>query len=760
MAAEHGSGNSAPAPLELWGGVECTINRVGDRYFSQLERSGHVERASDLDAFAALGIRTLRQPLLWEQIAPDGPGRADWSWADERLERLRALGIEPIAGLVHHGSGPPHTSLDSDCFAGKLAEYAGALAARYPWIRRYTPVNEPLTTARFSGLYGHWYPHGRDAPTFWRTLRNQCRGTVEAMRAIRRVQPEARLVQTDDLGQTWSTPRLAYQADFNNALRWLGWDLLCGRVDAGHSLWGWLVDCCEADPEDVLWFQRNPCPPDLVGINHYVTSNRFLDERLERYPPSTHGGNGRDAYADVEAARVLASPAGDTQSLLAQAWARYGIPLAVTEVHLHAPREDQLRWLAEAWNAAEAARAGGADVRAVTLWALLGSHDWDSLLTRQQGHYEPGAFEVRDGTLRPTAVARLAKQLAGGQRGSHPVLRGEGWWRCPARLLYPPVDVPTPVVRLAPREPPGGTPILITGATGTLGTAFARICSGRGLEHRLLCRADLDIADPASVRAALDGHRPWAVVNAAGYVRVDEAERDAERCFRENTDGPACLAAECARAGVPLVTFSTDLVFDGTLGEPYTEDAAPAPLNVYGHSKARAEELVLERHPGALVVRTSAFFGPWDEYNFITCALRALHRGEPFRAASDQTVSPTYVPDLVDACLDLLVDGESGVWHLSNAGAVSWAELALRAARAAGADTHSLQPCRSAELALPARRPRYSALGTSRAFAMPALDDALARCLAHASHARRWRHHADLALSGMRPAARLRTSVD
>ena len=89
------------------------------------------------------------------------------------------------------------------------------------------------------------------------------------------------------------------------------------------------------------------------------------------------------------------------------------------------------------------------------------------------------------------------------------------------------------------------------------------------------------------------------------------------------------------------------------------------------------------------------------------------------------------------------MDGESGVWHLSNAGAVSWAELALRAARVALTDTRSLQPCQSAELGLPARRPRYSALGTSRAFAMPALDDALARCLAHASHARRWRHHAE-----------------
>src|SRR5690606_4533923 len=465
MVAEQGSGVGSGPPLQLWGGVECTINRVGDAYFSQLEANGHLDRATDLDEFAALGIRRVRQPLLWEQLAPDGPARAGWSWADERLDRLRALGIEPIAGLVHHGSGPAHTRLDSECFARKLAGYAGALAARYPWVHWYTPVNEPLTTARFSGLYGHWFPHGRDEPTFWRTLRNQCRGTVLAMRAIRRVQPAAQLLQTDDLGQTWSTPRLAYQARFNNELRWLAWDLLCGRVDRRHPLWGWLVDCCAALPDDILWFTRNACLPDLIGVNHYVTSNRFLDERVERYPDHCVGGNGRDAYADVEAVRVAAEPASGLQVLLEQAWARYGIPLAITEVHLHAPREDQLRWLAEAWNAARAARASGVDVRAVTLWALLGSHDWDSLLTRRQGHYEAGAFEVREGVLRPTAIAGLARQLAHEGRGQHPVLSGEGWWRRPTRLAYPPVDLPAIGSVPAPVAVGSGNaaPILITG---------------------------------------------------------------------------------------------------------------------------------------------------------------------------------------------------------------------------------------------------------------------------------------------------------
>ena len=92
--------------VELWAGVEPTINRVGDRFGSQLARSGHLSRPGDLDLFLALGVKALRQPLLWEQIAPQGPERADWRWADAQLARLREAKVRPIAGLVHHGSGP------------------------------------------------------------------------------------------------------------------------------------------------------------------------------------------------------------------------------------------------------------------------------------------------------------------------------------------------------------------------------------------------------------------------------------------------------------------------------------------------------------------------------------------------------------------------------------------------------------------------------------------------------------------------------
>ncbi len=192
-------------------------------------------------------------------------------------------------------------------------------------------------------------------------------------------------------------------------------------------------------------------------------------------------------------------------------------------------------------------------------------------------------------------------------------------------------------------------PVVITGATGTLGRAFERLCAERHLACHVTSRAELDIADPESVERALERLEPWLVINTAGYVRVDAAGGDRERCHRENSLGPQTLATACAAHDVSLVTFSSDLVFDGFKLAPYDEDDTPAPLGVYGQTKHEAEQRVLDHHPGALVVRTSAFFGPWDEHNFVTCSLRTLARGEEVRVPAELIVSPTYVPDLVHA---------------------------------------------------------------------------------------------------------------
>jgi dTDP-4-dehydrorhamnose reductase len=430
---------SSPPPLELWGGIECTVNRVGDEWFDQLDWSGHRRRYDDLDRLCALGIGTLRYPVLWECIAANGLDDADWSWFDERLAGLRARGIRPIAGLVHHGSGPSGTSLLDPEFPRKLARFAHAMAARYPWVVDFTPVNEPLTTARFSGLYGHWYPHVRSDRAFVRALINQLRGIVLAMRAIRQVTPAARLIQTEDCGATFGTPATESQVRHEEHRRWLTWDFLHGRVTADHPLYEYL-STAGMTADDVEFFATADCRPDVIGLNYYVTSDRVLDDRLWLYPTAAHGGNGRIRYADVEAVRVRPQGIVGHHQHLLTAWRRYRRPVAITEVHLGCSTDEQMRWLAEAWHAAEAARADGADVRAVTAWALFGSFDWDSLVVHPRGHYEPGAFDVRGLAPRPTRLAAMIRSLANGRRPATPTLARTPWWHDPSRLCYLPLS--------------------------------------------------------------------------------------------------------------------------------------------------------------------------------------------------------------------------------------------------------------------------------------------------------------------------------
>jgi dTDP-4-dehydrorhamnose reductase len=715
--------------VQLWAGVECSVVRVGDTYVDQIARTGHAARPEDLDRLVSLGVTGLRYPVLWERTMPEEHGAPDWSFAD-RLVRLREAGLRAIVGLVHHGSGPRHTSLVDESFVSGLARFAQSVARRYPWVTDYTPVNEPLTTARFSALYGHWYPHARSDAAFVRALLIECEAIRAAMRAIREVTPGARLVQTEDMGTVFSTPHLEYQARFESARRFLSLDLLAGRVDAQHPLRGWLLGN-GADERALDSFVTDPCPPDLIGLNHYVTSDRFLDEHVAKYPPHARGGNGIDTYADVEAVRVLGAGIPGHRAVLEEVAARYALPVALTEVHIGCAPEEQVRWLYEAWKGAKAARDAGVDVRAVTAWSVFGAYDWDSLLVEPRGHYEPGLFDIRGATVRPTALARVARDLATVGESDHPMLSEPGWWRRGQRLIYPSFGrtLRTPSARAS-------APILVTGGAGTLGRALARAAAARGISVVPVPRSELDVTDRVKIGALLDAHAPWAVINAAGYVRVDDAELDRDRCFDVNVRGPAMLADACAARGIRLAVISSDLVFDGLKGAPYLEHDEVAPLSVYGASKAAMETLVAERCPDALVVRTSAFFGPWDEANFLSTALGALRAGRRFRAAGDVVVSPTYVPDLAHAVLTLLIDGSQGIFHVANGGAITWFEWARWAARLAGIRTDRLIECPAAEIYAHARRPARSALASHRCALLAPLEDALARYVDESSATR------------------------
>jgi dTDP-4-dehydrorhamnose reductase len=596
---------SVQRPLEIWGGVECTVNRVGNAYYNQLVRGGHAGRLSDLDRIAGLGIRTLRYPILWELNGTEQDLGGDWHWARERLSRLRELDILPIVGLVHHGSGPPHTSLTSEGFASGLATYARSVACEFPWVEWYTPVNEPLTTARFSGLYGHWYPHGRDNRTFARALINQCRATVMSMWAIREINPQAKLLQTDDLGTTYSTAAMQYQADFDNERRWLGWDLLSGRVGRHHPLRSFLIESDIAERE-LEWFCERPCPPDMIGVNHYATSDRFLDERLDRYPSNCWGGNTTMPYADIEAVRIVDPPQSSWTRILYETWKRYHLPLALSEVHLGCTREEQLRWFTEAWTAANDARQAGVDVVAMTAWALFGSFDWNTLLTRSTGHYEPGVFDIRGVAPKPTALAHLIREVACGLSPTHPVLKSPGWWRRGQRLLYGEARTDMSIAPGAPQN--SGQPLLLWGSE-MVTEVFLRVCEDRGLPCR---RGSIQCDQNPAAAALIDRIKPWAMI----YLHHCLLRSDGEgvECSVQDAaqEEALCLLAE--QRGMPLLILGSAVCSHRGI---CIQDCAAMDLEQVAN---RALDLVIDQHQGSWYLTGSGEWHHVSRMSTIACA--------------------------------------------------------------------------------------------------------------------------------------------
>lgn len=711
--------------MELWGGLECTVNRIGDGFRDQLADVCPDQHLEHVDRVISLGLKAIRYPVLWEKVAPADPAACNWSAYDAPLARLRAAGTRVIAGLVHHGSGPAHTSLiDDEGFALGLAQHAARTAERYPWIEAWTPVNEPVTTARFSCLYGHWYPHLREDRAFWQALLNQIDATRLAMRAIRRVTPQAQLIQTDDLGRTFATADVRGQAAFNNLRRWAGWDLLCGRVTRLHPLFDYLRPYGFEDR--LLAIADDPCPPDVIGLNHYLTSDRFLDHRVGRYPGHLAGRASGNDYVDTEAVRVLDPAPPGLAGVIREAWDRYGIPVAVTEVHNGCTREEQLRWLAEAWDTAVRLRADGVDIRAITAWALLGSRGWDTLLTADGG-YEPGAFDVSGGLLRETALAGLLRALpAGGSR--HPLASGAGWWARPIRFAHPVVHRPATAREHRTPAPSAGAncpPLLVCGAAGTLGEAFAGACALRNIPVLLADRRRLDLLDGGAIAATIEQARPWGVVNATGWEDVSRAERDPDGCLAINTRAAIALARAAAAAGIPSLSFSSDQVFDGCATEPCHEGSTRAPLNIVGMSKARMEDGIGGLGGRHLIVRSAGFFTPFTPHNPAAALVAAIEAGQRFMASDARTISPTYVPHLVRTALDLFIDGEVGIWHLTNGEALTPFAFARRLAERLGLPPDLIVRETTDEQDGPAT-PRNTALATRRGAPLPRLETALA----------------------------------
>ncbi len=258
-----------------------------------------------------------------------------------------------------------------------------------------------------------------------------------------------------------------------------------------------------------------------------------------------------------------------------------------------------------------------------------------------------------------------------------------------------------------------GRRVLVTGATGMLGTDLVAALEGLGAQVWAFGRRELDITDRDAVDEAVARAAPEWVVNCAAFTKVDDCEREQELALAVNGRGPGNLAAACARHGAALLHISTDYVFDGTARRPYMEGDPVCPVSAYGRSKLAGEEAVEKGGCPYLIVRTAWLFGR-NGPNFIDTILGLFQRHGRLRVVDDQAGSPTYTPDLAQALIWLMEAEGRGVVHVVNSGCCSWFQFAQEAVRMAGGDPSRVEPVGSEEFPRPAPRPAYSVLHTGR----------------------------------------------
>jgi len=277
------------------------------------------------------------------------------------------------------------------------------------------------------------------------------------------------------------------------------------------------------------------------------------------------------------------------------------------------------------------------------------------------------------------------------------------------------------------------TRAVVFGSLGQLGVELVRDLRSRGYQVHRFDKPELDITDRAVVEQRLASLDPAVVFNAAAYNQVDVAEEEPEAALAVNALAVRNIALGCRQTGALLVHYSTDYVFDGSAGRPYTEEDPPHPLGAYGVSKLAGELYAQAYLDRSIIIRTSGVFGPGGLHtargNFIELMLRLAGQGAPIRVVEDHVASPTYAPALAARSIDLVEKGATGLFHIGGGTPISWFDWARMIFRAAGLDPE-LRPTNEREFRTAARRPKYSALSNAKIERlglqpMPPLEEAL-----------------------------------
>lgn len=255
--------------------------------------------------------------------------------------------------------------------------------------------------------------------------------------------------------------------------------------------------------------------------------------------------------------------------------------------------------------------------------------------------------------------------------------------------------------------------VVIFGAKGLTGRALWEVLS-ETYDVVGLDREEVDVTSYGAVKKALKELAPQVVIDAAGYSDVDACERRSQLAFAINAEGAKNVAKASSLVKAKVVYISSDYVFDGKKGLPYTEEDQPNPLNVYGESKLLGEKYVQDHSDDYLIIRTQWLFGPHGR-NFVDTILDLAEEGrERIEVVDDIKGSPTYTLDLARAVAELLRRDAYGIYHVSNSGQCSWFEFAKEILRQVGKDKVELVPISSADLTRPARRPIYAVLSKDK----------------------------------------------
>jgi dTDP-4-dehydrorhamnose reductase len=257
--------------------------------------------------------------------------------------------------------------------------------------------------------------------------------------------------------------------------------------------------------------------------------------------------------------------------------------------------------------------------------------------------------------------------------------------------------------------------ILVTGANGQLGSEIRTLAATQP-QHRFLFndRDEVDITDVQQVDACFAGFKPDYCINCAAYTAVDKAETDTDTAHKINATAVQILAAACTKYHTKFIHISTDYVFDGNGNEPYKEDHPTEPVSVYGKTKLQGEEEALRANKEVIIIRTSWVYSEHG-HNFVKTMLRLMQSKPELGVVADQWGSPTYAADLAEAILQIVNSGtwRPGIYHYSNAGAITWHQFAQAINELAGFNCN-VKAITTADYPTPAARPAYSVMDTQK----------------------------------------------